>query len=130
SRLLEGNVRAFLSARGKINKGIRNTIIKDPGKFFTYNNGIACTAKQVFMSDDLESIERIEDLQIINGGQTTASLTSAWKKDKATLEKIFVPMKLTIINTEDYDDMIQNISRYANSQNKVTDADLFSNHPF
>jgi len=130
SRLLEGNVRAFLSARGKINKGIRNTILKDPGKFFTYNNGIACTAKQIYLSEDSNKIERIEDLQIINGGQTTASLTSAWKKDKATLEKIYVPMKLTIINTEDYDEMVQNISRYANSQNKVTDADLFSNHPF
>lgn len=130
SRLLEGNVRAFLSARGKINKGIRNTILKDPGKFFTYNNGIACTAKQIFLSEDSNTIEKIEDLQIINGGQTTASLTSAWKKDRATLEKIYVPMKLTIINSNDYDDMIQNISRFANSQNKVTDADLFSNHPF
>ena len=39
SRLLEGNVRAFLSNRGKINKGIRETIRKEPTKFFTYNNG-------------------------------------------------------------------------------------------
>ncbi|MCF8020980.1 MAG: AIPR family protein [Vallitaleaceae bacterium] len=130
SRLLEGNVRAFLSNRGNVNKGIRNTINKDPGKFFTYNNGIACTAKNIIFSENGQLIDEIEDLQIINGGQTTASLTSAWKKDKATLEKIYVPMKLTIIKSHDYDDMVQNISRYANSQNKVTDADLFSNHPF
>jgi hypothetical protein len=130
SRLLEGNVRAFLSTRGKVNKGIRNTIIKEPEKFFTYNNGIACTAKEIYFSDDFALITRIEDLQIINGGQTTASLTSAWKKEKAPLDKIFVPMKLTIVKSDNYDDMIQKISLYANSQNKVTDADLFSNHPF
>ena len=129
SRLLEGNVRAFLSTRGKINKGIRDTILKEPGKFFTYNNGIACTAKSVTLDRD-GSILVAEDLQIINGGQTTASLTSAKMKDKAILERVFVPMKLTIVKGADYDDMVTKISRYANSQNKVTDADFFSNHPF
>lgn len=130
SRLLEGNVRAFLSNKGKVNKGIRYTIKNDPGKFFTYNNGIACTAKEVYFSKDGKHITKIEDLQIINGGQTTASLTTAWNTDKAPLDNIFVPMKLTVIKSDKYDDMIQNISRFANSQNKVTDADLFSNHPF
>lgn len=130
SRLLEGNVRAFLSNRGKINRGIRKTIKDEPTKFFTYNNGIACTASQVKLSEDEHFILEMEDLQIINGGQTTASLTSAVLRDKFSLENIFVPMKLTVVKNDDYDNMIQNISRYANSQNKVTEADLFSNHPF
>lgn len=130
SRLLEGNVRAFLSNRGKVNKGIRYTIKNQPNKFFTYNNGIACTAKNIVFSLDGNKIEKIEDLQIINGGQTTASLTSAKIKDKADLDNIYVPMKLTIIKSDEYEDMVQNIAKFANSQNKVTDADLFSNHPF
>ncbi len=130
SRLLEGNVRAFLSTRGKINKGIRDTIRKEPTKFFTYNNGIACTASKVTISPDGHMILSMEDLQIINGGQTTASLTSAVLKDKMSLDNIFVPMKLTVVKDDDYDSMIQNISKYANSQNKVKDSDLFSNHPF
>ncbi len=130
SRLLEGNVRAFLSNRGKINKGIRDTIGKEPTKFFTYNNGIACTASKIALSDDGHKIVVMEDLQIINGGQTTASLTSAVLKDKMSLDNIFVPMKLTVVRNDDYDTMIQNISKYANSQNKVKDSDLFSNHPF
>lgn len=130
SRILEGNVRSFLSNRGKINKGIRKTIKEEPTKFFTYNNGIACTAKSVKLSKDERYIEEIEDLQIINGGQTTASLTSAKVKDKYSLKNIFIPMKLTVIKNNEYDLMIQNIAKYANSQNKVTDADLFSNHPF
>lgn len=131
SRLLEGNVRAFLSTRGKINKGIRETIRKEPTKFFTYNNGIACTASEVEISDDGNYILSMKDLQIINGGQTTASLTSAAIKDGLPLDGIFVQMKLTVVkDVTQYDDIVQNISKYANSQNKVTDADLFSNHPF
>ena len=130
SRLLEGNVRSFLSNRGKINKGIRETIRKEPTKFFTYNNGIACTAAKISLSEDGRFIPSMEDLQIINGGQTTASMTSAVLKDKLPLDNIFIPMKLTVIKNDDYDTMIQNISRYANSQNPVKEADLFSNHPF
>jgi hypothetical protein len=133
SRLLEGNVRAFLSNRGKINQGIRKTILTEPTKFFTYNNGIACTAEKITTkaTNDGLIITDLNDLQIINGGQTTASLTSAKLKDGNGLADIFVPMKLTVIQkNEQYDDMVQKISRYANSQNKVTDADFFSNHPF
>lgn len=130
SRLLEGNVRAFLSNRGKINKGIRETIRKEPTKFFAYNNGIACTAAKITLSNDKRFITSMEDLQIINGGQTTASLTSAVIKDKLPLDNIFVPMKLTVVKNDDYDMMIQNISRYANSQNSVKNSDFFSNHPF
>lgn len=130
SRLLEGNVRAFLSTRGKINKGIRETIRKEPTKFFTYNNGIACTAAKVTLSADKRFITSMEDFQIINGGQTTASLTSAVLKDKMPLDNIFVPMKLTVVKNDDYDTMIQNISRFANKQNTVKDSDFFSNHPF
>lgn len=133
SRLLEGNVRAFLSNKGKINQGIRRTILEEPTKFFTYNNGIACTAESIKIvnKDEQLLITEMKDFQIINGGQTTASLTSAFLKDKSKLENIFVPMKLTVIrDDEQYDSMVQKISRYANSQNKVTDADFFSNHPF
>lgn len=131
SRLLEGNVRAFLSNKGKINQGIRRTILTEPTKFFTYNNGIACTAESVSINKDGTKITSMKDLQIINGGQTTASLTSAFLKDKSTLDNIFVPAKITVIRKKDeYNDMVSNISKYANSQNKVTDADFFSNHPF
>ena len=52
SRLLQGNVRAFLSFRGNVNKGIRSTIMKQPENFFTYNNGIAIVARSVRFSDD------------------------------------------------------------------------------
>ena len=141
SRLLEGNVRAFLSVRGKVNTGIRNTIIKEPNKFFTYNNGIAATAEKVEFVQKSSGLEIIKmtDLQIINGGQTTASLASAIiKKDNVNLDDIFVPMKLTVIkpvsnenNKEEiYNQMVEKISKCANCQNPVKDADFFSNSPF
>lgn len=131
-RLLESNVRSFLNAKGAVNKGIRDTIRDERDKFFTYNNGISTIAKSI----EVENIDnaglyitKFNDFQIINGGQTTASLASADIRDHAPLDRIFVQMKLTILK-EDDPEMVHYISQYANSQNKVTSADLNSNHPY
>ena len=144
SKVLEGNVRAFLGTNGSksVNSGIKKTINTDPTKFFTYNNGIATTAADVEIEETNGEtlITRIVDLQIINGGQTTASLAEAvLKRTNIDLDGIFVPMKLTVIEDREteneegvrfYDRMVQDIAKFANSQNKVTAADLFSNDPF
>lgn len=140
SKLLQGNVRAFLSVRGKVNKGIRETIMNKPSNFFTYNNGIAIVARSAKFAKDGRLIH-LSDPQIINGGQTTASLANAIikKEDKNGMDTIFVPMKLTVLNVEDemseeqierYNMITKTISQCANSQNAVSDADFFSNHPF
>lgn len=131
-RLLEQNVRCFLQARGKVNKGIRSTIITDPEMFFAYNNGITATAREVITEteDDGIYIKEIRDLQVVNGGQTTASLFHTSRKDKVSLEKIFVQMKLSVVDGEKGEVVIPKISEYANTQNKVNAADFFSNHPF
>ncbi len=136
-RLLEGNVRSFLQIKGKVNKGIRNTILNNPTMFFAYNNGIAATASEVEINniDGIDYITRITSLQIVNGGQTTASLAMALLNDKkdnseSKINTIYVPMKLSIVSHEKAQELIPNISRFANTQNKVSDADLWSNHPF
>lgn len=141
SRLLEGNVRSFLSTKVAVNKKIRSTIIgqdEETGKplryrFFAYNNGISATASAVTVEDTPKgrSITKINNLQIVNGGQTTASLSNARFRDKATLEGIFVQVKITEIQDHEVSQMIiPQISRCSNSQNKVSDADFFSNHEF
>lgn len=142
SKLLQGNVRAFLSFRGKVNKGIRETIKKRPEDFFTFNNGIAIVARSVDFTEDGSKIIHFRDPQIINGGQTTAALASAIiKKDtnEEGMKNLYVPMKLTVLNikdemseeqTEQYNKMTRDISKCANSQNSVSEADFFSNHPY
>ncbi|WP_290526088.1 AIPR family protein [Alcanivorax sp.] len=132
ARLLEQNVRTFLQARGNVNKGIRTTILSEPGMFFAYNNGITATAQEVEtkMTDAGLAITRITDLQIVNGGQTTASLFHTRRRDKADLSQIFVQMKLSVIDSQSSEDIVPRISEYANTQNRVNAADFFSNHPF
>ena len=135
SRLLEGNVRSFLSSKGAVNKKIRATILNQPEMFFAFNNGIAATAKTLELKTFGSStfVMSATDFQIINGGQTTASLSNARFKDKASLEKIFVQMKLTRIGdmpVDSQEKLIGEISKSSNSQNKVSDADFFSTHPF
>lgn len=133
ARLLEQNVRSFLQAKGGVNKGIKSTIIHEPEYFFSYNNGITATAAQIetLQFGDAYKISKLVDLQIVNGGQTTASLARAKIKDKADLSKIFVQMKLSIINYDNTDEgLIGRISQYANTQNKVNVSDLSANHPY
>lgn len=133
ARLLEGNVRSFLSTKGAVNKKIRETILRAPEQFFAFNNGISVTASNVRF-DDSGNLSYAEEFQIINGGQTTASLSNARFSDKADLSKINVLMKLTVTREEMGADAKQNllatISRASNQQNKVSDADFFSTHPF
>jgi uncharacterized membrane protein len=132
SRLLEGNVRTFLGRRGKVNKGISETIAKRPERFFAYNNGIAATAAAVKTSLGKDGIllQEATDLQIVNGAQTTASLASHFKQDPGRLSHVHVPMKLSVVAPRVAEEMIPEISRYANSQNKVRESDFFANHPF
>ena len=129
--LLESNVRSFLKFNGAVNKGIRGTILNEKSRFFTYNNGISTTAKSVetCLTDDGLTITSFVDLQIINGGQTTATLAATNIKNNADLSGIYVPMKLTVLRDSD-PDLVRNIATYANSQNKVKTADLNSSHPF
>ena len=135
-RLLEKNVRSFLQVKGAVNKGIRDTLRDEPDMFLAYNNGISVTAESVDIVRDENgkpSIRRIRDMQIVNGGQTTASIFNAHKDRKinADLSKVFVQMKLSVITSpEDMDEIVPRISAFANTQNKVQGADFSANDPY
>lgn len=134
-RLLEQNVRTFLQVKGGVNKGIRETILREPGNFFPYNNGISTTAADAEIEEVGGSLEirRLRNFQIVNGGQTTVSLYRAMKVDQergARVDAVSVQMKLTVVSAEKVHDLVPKISRFSNSQNKITDADFFSTHPF
>ncbi|MET4108339.1 AIPR family protein [Hymenobacter sp. UYP22] len=132
-RLLERNVRAFLQFSTKVNRGIQETIMKTPERFLAYNNGLAATATKVELTEDGSAIRRIHDLQIVNGGQTTASIYQLHyqKKGTAPLDQVFVQMKLTVLSeAHDTDRFASLIAQYANTQNQIKQADLSANEPF
>lgn len=133
-RLLEKNVRSFLQARAATNKGIRRTILEEPHRFLAYNNGISATAETVDVGMDGSGtlcLRSARDFQVVNGGQTTASIYHAYKKDKADLSALMVQVKLTVPKDPGAVDLfVPLISKYANSQNKVNTADFSANHPY
>jgi hypothetical protein len=140
ARLLEQNVRSFLQFGNKTNKGIRETILKVPHRFLAYNNGLAATASEVEMVPLPQGgygIGSIKALQIVNGGQTTASIFQTRRevntKDKGAnpLDQVFVQMKLTVMrHPEEMAVMVPLISRFANTQNGISPADFSSNSEF
>lgn len=130
SRLLEGNVRSYLSNRGKVNQGIRTTVTTEAEKFLAYNNGITATATGVTRDPTTGNLTSLRGLQIVNGGQTTASLFYVRRDARVSLDAVHVQMKLVVVDVAAAADMVPRISRYANSQNRVSEADFFSNSPF
>ncbi len=135
SRLIEQNVRMYLQARGKVNSGIQSTIKDSPGRFLAYNNGLSLTAKSVEISGLSKSghcqIERITELQIVNGAQTTGSIFHAFKKEGRDVSGLRVQFKLTVpLSSQTMADLVSAISRYSNSQNAVKVTDLSANQPY
>ena len=145
-RLLESNVRTFLDFRAGTNKGMRKTLITEPDNFFAYNNGLTVTAtsiKKEIVNGEL-IITEMENMQIVNGGQTTAAIYFSPREkggiqgsDKnyffrdIDLSKVFVQMKLSVMGEKETADTIkESIAKYANSQNSIQASDLESNHPF
>jgi hypothetical protein len=137
SRLLEANVRSFLSATGKVNKGIQATLRFEPEKFVAYNNGIVVVADEASLGEAKmggPGIAWLKGMQVVNGGQTTASIYFTKKKYADTdLSQVQVPAKVIVLKTDNpaaEEALISDISRFANSQNTVKQSDLSANSPF
>jgi hypothetical protein len=129
TRLLENNVRAFLQVKGSVNKSIRETLTDHPSMFLAYNNGLTITATDFVVENGL--LTHIEDMQIVNGGQTTASLYHYRVDSGKELEKVFVSAKIIKIPKDlKYYDVVKKISFSSNNQNKINAADLDANSPF
>jgi len=132
NRLLEQNVRTYLQAKTSVNKGILKTISDEPSMFFAYNNGLTATASAVKTSvntDGSLAIKYIKDFQIVNGGQTTASILYARDGLKFDLTNVFAQVKLSVVDEGKLGEIVPKIAEYANTQNKVSLADLASNSP-
>ncbi|WP_316786637.1 AIPR family protein [Pedobacter frigiditerrae] len=132
TRLLEKNVRSFLQFKGA-NAGIRETIRLNPEKFIAFNNGITVTStgKETVEIDGKTYIRSLTDFQIVNGGQTTASIFFT-RKDGFSVDKVRVMAKINVaknVSEEGLDDLISKISKYSNSQTKVSTVDLGSRNP-
>lgn len=133
--LIQKNVRSFLQAIGKVNKGIKVSLANEPQMFMAYNNGISTIAESIDFdecrsSGDIVNITEITGWQIVNGGQTTASIYNAYKA-KLPLEQVNVQIKLSVIKQKDRaEEIIHNISKYANSQNKINMSDFNANDTY
>lgn len=126
SRLLEKNVRSYLQAKGKVNKGILLTLSQNPEDFFSFNNGLTIICNDCVVENN--RLIKILEPQIVNGGQTTASLFKAFES-KADLSNVSIMAKVVKIGSRDHQ-FVSDVSKYSNTQNKISQADLFANDQF
>lgn len=134
--LYEKNVRRFLGIRGRINKQIRTTLQDTPSQFGLYNNGITIVVKD--FQPDKQKIYVLNDPYIVNGCQTTRTIWEvfsqkidsqqndaenlAWKEDA---KNGIVIVKIVRVGSTG-EELLQNITRYTNSQNAVSEKDFIT----
>lgn len=136
-RLLESNVRSYLKRTSKVNAGILSTVKNNPEQFVSFNNGISAVATNLTLAktpnqNQLVKIQKIDNFQIVNGGQTTATLYECLKdKLSDNLNDVIVPVKLTVVkNIGNADSFIRDISVYSNTQTAIKKSDPPSNLPY
>ncbi len=125
SKLLERNVRAFLSFKQLVNRNMLKTIEDEPERFLAYNNGLTSVASSAeFNNENYSEILSLNNFQIVNGGQTTNALFRAKYVHKLDISKISVAMKLCVLNESKVDELSPKISEFSNSQNRINRSDL------
>jgi hypothetical protein len=133
-RILERNVRSYLQARANVNKGILETVRDKPEMFLAFNNGISTVAESAEIAPgegDVVTVVRLRNFQVVNGAQTTATLHDAQRNRGIDLSAVYVPFKLTVLrDPSKVDTLVPSISRFANTQNRVSLSDFFANDPY
>ena len=132
-RLLERNIRRYLGLQGnRVNEAIRQTLeTPERSNFYFYNNGITLTCDK-FSYNALQEGDyqvKVENLQIINGGQTCMTIFQTMMR-QATLfsepTEAYVLLRLYQLPS-DNEDLVQKITFATNSQNPVDLRDLRAN---
>jgi AIPR protein len=133
-RLLERNIRRYLGLKGnRVNESIRDTLQgEQSSNFYFYNNGIILTC-QKFSYNALQNSNyqvKVENLQIINGGQTCLTIAKTLKQQRSLFgnnaQDAYVLIRIYELPS-DNDDFVQQITYATNSQNPVDLKDLRSN---
>jgi hypothetical protein len=117
--IFESNIRKFLPVKTKVNKLLRQSLLKEPEEVFYYNNGITIVVKNFEELGDRKI--KLNAPQIVNGAQTSSTISDIVRGDRNIKGNI----QITII-TEDLRTTRNNITRYRNSQNAVKGRDLIS----
>jgi len=128
-RLFARNVRGFLE-RTQINRGMEETLNKEPEYFWYYNNGITVIcddAKQE--SSRGRNILRVTNPQIINGQQTTRTLAAEVRKGAraSVLVRVIRVPREDAGTADRFEALVSRIVAATNWQNAIRASDLMAN---
>lgn len=119
------NVRVYLKQKTNINKNIKNTALdkEENQKIFFYNNGITITCDKISYQGTRSQVVTINNMQIVNGGQTIHALRNAFEERQEHFDQITLLCKIYETGDSEFKNKI---AEYTNSQNPVSDRDIHS----
>lgn len=126
--VLFDNVRGLV-IRSKFNDGILKSLDEEPTKIFYYNNGLTIVADDIVSREASMNTRRefqINNLQVINGGQTLRTIHKFNLRDEKNLAKLAKAQVLVRFLKVGDDGLKNKIAEYTNSQNAISISDLKS----
>jgi hypothetical protein len=136
-KIYDKNIRKFLGNRGKINQAMGKTLLEHPENFGLYNNGITIIVRNWNKAQNDDNVYVLHDPNIVNGCQT---VTTIWdvlnaqdnsggtgegsKQWREKFNRAIVIVKIAKVFEDD--ELIENITRYTNSQNAIKDKDFIA----
>ena len=122
--LFNWNIRRFLGKKGEVNKGLSNTLAKEPEKFFYYNNGISVLCDSFDFDQDSRELT-VQKAQVVNGAQTLGAIKNATSDE---LREVLVLVKLTAVKHSTRERGIAaELIKTNNTQNTLRAPDFRSN---
>ena len=132
-QLFDKNIRRYLGLAGnRVNQGMASTLrtVGERRNFYFYNNGITITCSQ-FRHNALQQGNwpvQIDDLQIVNGGQTARTVQRVAAEEPGTIDDAEVLVRIYELPPDD-DEFVDAVTFATNSQNPVGLRDLRANDP-
>ncbi|MBA3352329.1 MAG: AIPR family protein [Blastocatellia bacterium] len=121
----DDNVRIYLKQKPKVNQNIKATALSsENAKFFYFNNGLTMTCDRLdYPTNTSGPIITLENVQVVNGGQTLHALFEALTTDQNAISPI--ELLCRVYETKDRE-LSSRIAERTNSQSPVATRDIHS----
>ena len=130
--ILERNIRRYLGLnKNRVNEAIKTTLLGNKkDNFYFYNNGVTMVCSK-FSHNALQTTDwsiKVDDLQIINGGQSCKTIQHTLKENPyVDFSQVFILVRLYELSGDGIDELINDVTIATNSQNPVDLRDLRAN---
>lgn len=130
--LFAKNIR-FYKGNTDVNEGMKKVLLREPDRFYYYNNGIKLLCKTIKRkakdsTTNATGLFALEGVSLVNGAQTTGTIGSLFLENPEQVSKAIVMIQIIDLSSVDAETATQ-ITRLSNTQNRIENKDFAALDP-